>query len=55
MVQGRGHIVKADTDIRDTGHRRGHVVEVQGHGRLQIVMGFQSESTMIGEIICGSL
>lgn len=55
MVQGRGHIVKADTDIRDTGPRKGHVVEVQGHGRLQIVMGFQSESTMIGEIICGSL
>lgn len=54
MVQGRGHIVKAGTDIRDTGHRKGRVVEVQG-GRPQIVMYFQSESAIIGEIICGSI
>lgn len=46
MVQGRGHIVKAGSDIRDAGHRRGRVVEVQG-GRPQIVTDFQSESTVL--------
>lgn len=32
---------------------KGHGVHVQGHGQVQVLTDFQSESTIIGEIMYG--